>query len=311
MAPSTQYPPEPQHIHKPELTTLAKHVEELVEPKTVAITGPDGRAAHVLVVAKGQEIHQLKPLLDAYRTEPERRRGKATLRDLASFIAFVTRFKDDDSAIFADPTPAAPSLVAVLDYHRAGSAAAPRFGEHRAVYPFPLSDEWRAWKAADGVSMNQKQFAEFIEDRIADIIDPGGAGESASKLAASVGGTFASPARMLELSRGLSIRVDETVKQAINLSTGEAQIVYVADHRGENNEPIKIPNLFIIGIPVFHNGAPYQIAVRLRYRNQSGKLTWFFELYREEKVFDHAFSEACREAETATGLPVFQGAPES
>jgi uncharacterized protein YfdQ (DUF2303 family) len=284
-----------------------------VMPQTIEVTGPNNRKAQLLILpgASGLTAHSVKPFLDAYLTAPERREGVAVAYDLPSFIEHVRRFADSDSVIFADPNPANPSLVAVLDYHRAGATSDPRFGKHRTKYVFPLSDEWKAWKAKNAQGFTQKEFAEFIEDRIADIADPAGVSASASELAAKLGGTFATPGKLVDLSREFSVREGSAVKQAQNLSSGEAQISYVTQHTDDDGKPLKVPSLFLIHIPVFRAGAPYEIAVRLRYRLKDGRITWFFELYRADKVFDHAFNEACANATSVTGLPLLVGSPEA
>jgi len=262
-------------------------------------------------MADNLKVISLKPLLDEYLTKPERRKGVAALGDLESFIAHALRFKDEDSVLFADPTATAPKLTAVLDYHRSGAKSDPRFGQHRAVYSFPLSDEWKAWKAKDGAEISQQEFAEFLEDRISDVADPASPGESAKAFAQKVGVTFATPQRLIELSRGLSLHVGQQVKQAVNLQTGEVQIQYVTEHTDEKGQPLKAPGAFLITIPVFRSGAPYEIAARLRYRQKGGGVVWFYQLYRLDRVFEHAFNEACDQARTETALPLFVGAPEA
>ncbi len=72
-----------------------------------------------------------------------------------------------------------------------------------------------------------------------------------------------------------------------------------------------MPGAFLVAIPVFKGGAPYQIPARLRYRVREKSITWFYELHGVDRVFDHAFSEACAKAANDTGLPLFLGAPES
>src|SRR4051812_4614409 len=165
-----------------EAAAVAELMKKYIEPRLItAVRGEEGEV-QVLVAgdgAGGVKLHNLKPLLDEYLTNPERRKGTAQLGDLASFIAHVIRFKDEDSVLFADPTVTAPKLTAVLDYHRKGPTADPRFLQHRAIYPFPLSDEWKAWKAKDGQEISQQEFAEFLEDRISDVADPAEPGESA------------------------------------------------------------------------------------------------------------------------------------
>jgi uncharacterized protein YfdQ (DUF2303 family) len=296
---------------------IADVVRANVEPRTMAVheLGADGapvRAAEILITSAGLTVHDVKPILDRYRKTPERRRGTARLADLDSFIAHVMRFQDSDSAVFAQPDPKTPNLTAVLDYHRAGANNEPRFGEHRATYAFPLSDEWTTWTARDGgdCAMSQAAFAEFIEDRIADIADPAVAGEGAKAFAELLSCEFASPSRLLELSRGLSLRVGSTLHQRLNLASGETQFTYAAQHQDETGAPLKVPGAFLLAIPVFRGGALYQVPTRLRYRASEGSVRWFFEMYRTERVFEHAFEEACERVVQMTKLPVFKGIPE-
>jgi uncharacterized protein YfdQ (DUF2303 family) len=281
----------------------------------------------------GRAVMSVKKFLDEYRLAPERRRGISTHGDLPSFIEHVNRFKDADSALFATPLrrdeqgrlTRPPSLTAVLNYHRIGAAGAPQFGDHRSVYDCPLSEEWRDWARCDGEKMSQQDFAEFIEDRIADVVAPpvgaptlaGGenvlATEDDARLldaAKLLNGVFAGPSKLMELARGMAVTVNERVKQAVNLQTGEIAVQYETQH-GEAGQKVQVPNLFLIAIPVFELGSLYRMIVRLRYRAGNSGIAWFFQLYRPEKVFDHAFKEVAETARAGTELPLFYGAPEA
>ena len=311
-----------------EARAVADVVSKHLEPRTVTVSDGD-RCAQVLVTAEGLSVHPIKPYLDEYLDAPERRKGTAHLEYLRSLIDHAKRFADDDSALFAVSDRSAPKLICVLDYHRSGPNASPRFGEHRADHAFPLSDEWKVWMAADKNKMGQQDFAEFLEDRICDVIvpddellgevkqrDAGGdfgpktAREMLADYAQLLGGRFATPSDLVTLSRGLSVHASHKVKNAVNLKTGEASIQYVEEHTDDQGQPIKVPNLFLIGIPVFRAGPLYRIAVRLRYRLGGAGISWFFELYRHDVVFDAALTESCEAAQKQTGLPLFYGRPE-
>jgi hypothetical protein len=315
---------------RPEAEAVAEIVKKHIAPTVVPLTVPDEGSAAVLVLPDGLGLraHDIKPYLDAYRKNPEFRKGTARLQDLASLVAYVNRFKNEDSALFADRNMAAPAITGIIDYHDAVNSldgvvdteAKARFAYHRANYAFPLSDEWKAWKTADGTLMDQQAFAEFLEDRIGDVMMPPDLNhaplddDKEAKLANLVGllgGAFASPSRLMELSRGLAVRVSETVKQATTLSSGEMQIQYTAAHQDEQGQPLKVPTLFLVAIPVFRSGALYQIAIRLRYRVSGGSVKWCCQMYRPDKVFEHAFDEACVVARDGTALPLFMGCPES
>lgn len=274
----------------------------------------DGKISHdVLLIPHGEgyRTEPIKPLLEPFRMEPERRTGTATMTDLPSFIAHVTRFADTDSAVFVNRTPSSPSLTAVLDYHRQTHAGAPRFGRHRTHYAFPLSEAWKAWKAQNSETMSQGDFAAFLEDRIQDIADPENAGMHARDFASRLGVTLAPASRLLELSKGLEIRVGHRVLNKISIASGEAAIAFEETHSDAHHGPLKVPGAFVIGVPVFQLGEVYQIPVRLRYRVKDGSITWSYELSRVEEVFEHAVNEAVDRVRSETSLPVLSGAPES
>lgn len=298
-----------------EAAAVADIVRKAFEPKVITVKGrqdDNDLTAEIMLVPQGVEPRSMKRFLDEYRERPERREGVARLSDLESFIAHAKRFSSPEgSAIFADPD--APSLTSVIDYHAKGNDGAPAHCQHRGVYAFPLSDEWKVWTGQNKQSFNQAAFAEFIETRITDILDPASAAKPINDFALTIGASFASPAKLIELSRGLTVRVGQRVQQAVNLATGEAQIGFVSEHQDERGQPLKVPGAFVIAIPVFKGrSAPlYQIAVRLRYRVREGSVTWFFELYQHENMLEHAFKEACEKAAKETALPLFVGKPEA
>lgn len=289
----------------PDTETLADAVARIVRnhirPEVVTVKGQKGCPdTEVLVLPDGHgglKAHSVKPFLDPYRDKPERRNGTAKLTDLDSLIGHVTRFKDAGSALFAIDNRDAPAIVAVIDYHPEGAESDPRFGTHRARYDFPISDEWEAWRGVDGRALNQIDFAEFLEDRIVDVMAPpqfltasnapeDEPDEDADKrlldLVSKIGGKVCGPSRLMELAKGLRIHDQQTVKEAVNTTTGEVQIQFEAEHRDDNGKPIQVPNLFLLAIPVFRTGALYRVPVRLRYRLRAGRITWSLQMHRPD-----------------------------
>ncbi|SKB32684.1 DUF2303 family protein [Sphingopyxis flava] len=251
-----------------------------------------------------------------YRDAPLRVRGTAVHTRLDSFIDHVNRFKGINTALFAIDNPATPKLSAVFDYHGDTEEAlepGPAFAQHRAEYSFPLSEEWQAWREFDGKKMDMAQFAEFLENRIVDV-------EAATPLEQlsdatrdfinATGARIATPSKLIELSRGLRIYENSVVKDARNLSTGEAQIAFESEHTDGDGKPLNIPNMFIICIPVFaRSDVFYRIAARLRYRKGAGIQFWF-DLWRTDRVFTDAFDEALDQVREKTACPLFVGVDE-
>jgi len=292
----------------------------LHEMKALASVGSDGRIA----------VHTGTDLFEPFRQYPRRYTGTAAAANIETFVAHVVRFKDEDSAIWCNNDPSNPTLTAILDYHMARNVdpeftddtkkeplplpgAHAQFGQHRTVYKFPLSVEWKAWSAAAGKPMTQSIFAEFVEDRILDVLgDRADAdlSDRARQMKTTLGGTFASTARLVELSRGLKLHATSLVGQTNNLSSGEVSIVFESQHVDDKGDPVKIPNLFLIAIPVFRGEDPYVMPVRLRYRIANKNVSWSFEIAYQQETFDHAVAEAAKAVSDKTGLPLFYGTPD-
>lgn len=289
---------------------LAETIKQFHETKTL-----DAKTlgeAPFAIVPEGKELTSLKSILDEFRLLPDRRRGTAHLRDAESFVTLANRFKSADSAIFADPNRAAPKLVAVFDYHPAGGEATKAdWLKHFASYAPPLSDEWKAWNGKNGSSMQQADFAAFIEERVTDLIVPKLDDPRLKTYADLVEGVWATPSQMVQLSRSLTINVESVVKNAQTLNSGEVSIIFEEIHKDGAGEPLKVPTLFTIAIPVFYAGDLYRIAARLRYRRNGGTISWSYQLVRPDLVFDDAFNGIVEKARADTGLPVLLGTPEA
>lgn len=298
------------------IDALADQFTKFHESKLLGLKEPsvDQVEGQVALVPEGQKLVSVKPFLDEYLAKPRRRRGQARVKDVQSFVDLTSRFASAESLVFANPAREKPQFLAVLDYHPATMVATDAdWGEHKILYEPPLSDEWKAWNDRNGKSMQQAEFAEFVEDRISDVLDASIDGDPGLKeLATLVGGSFASPSTLVQLSRGLQVRVESTVRNVVTLDSGEIDIVYTEEHKdGVAGNHLKVANLFAIAIPVFYNGEKYRIPVRLRYRVQGGRMTWYYQLIRPERSFDDAFEGIVATVEKDTNLGVVLGTPES
>jgi hypothetical protein len=294
-------------------------VEDYAKADVITVTEPETGVKALAVVA-GARVSMLPTgLFEPFRDQPRFRDGTALMLSLDSLIDHINRFKDGGSAVFADDDRARPSLTAVLDYHPGGEAIdnSQRFGKHRSAFAFPLSDEWLAWNAKNAEPMGMADFAEFLENRIIDVlfIIPGedSLPEDVQRLVDTLGGDnmVATPNKLMELARGLQINESAVVQEAVNLNSGEGIVRFQSEHTDAHGQPVKVPSLFLIGIPVFRNGPLYRVAARLRYRKNGGRLTFWYELWRTDRTFDHAFKEAVERVKVETELPVFTGKPEA
>lgn len=267
------------------------------------------------ILPAGMRLESLKAIRDAYREKPERREGTIVLATEDSFVDIVNRYKNTNlTAIFARRDFKAASLLAVFDYHPDGisDVRQAEWAAFRAEYPFPLSKEWERWYGAKDTPMETSSFAAFVEDNLLDVVAVSNTPEFAAlnEFAAKVGGRFASPTDLLEMSRSLQVSVASQVKNAITLQSGEIAVTYTEVHNDGEGKPIRIPSLFVIGIPIFVDGPRYRIPCRLRYRLSNGKVIWFYTLVKPEQSFDDAFKEVAKRVHDTTGIPLFYGEPE-
>jgi len=287
------------------------------------ITLPEKRRTEDLTAAMRNAAEYLKPA---------RRSGTARLVDLDSLVLWANRFKGDNSALFAKPDMTAPTITCVADYHAGGPAdpftvtgdPTARHCHHRAVYSFPLSDEWQAWMAIAGKPLTKDDMGEFIEANAKDIMDPTPAviklAESDTnepwenrliRTAQQIEGRYGQLGQLLAMSKQFQVFETSNLTVTSNRDTGETSIQFLDEHKGVDGKPLTIPNLIIIAIPVFLNGAPYRMPVRFRYRKMGGEVRFILTPYNPEKAFKASFDEAVTTVTDATGLPMFQGSPES
>lgn len=306
--------------------TIARVMTDNLRPHVVA----DGTEGWPFLVAhtEGMRISDMTRVLREAedRFQPPRRRGSDRLTTLDSLIAWATRFKGDTSVLFASKDGKAPSLTCIANWHGAGAAApsdrdpSAQHGDHRGIYSFPLSKEWKYWEAAAAEPLSMDELGEIIEASAKDFLEPTpallGAGKPQEdwekrmiETAAKLGGRFAQYSQMIQLAREFALNENNTVQVKRERDSGEQTAVFVNEHKDATGQPVKIPNLFMIAIPVFDGGALYRLPVRLRYRTAGGKVQFILTRYDPESAFDDAFDEAVETASQASGLPVFYGLP--
>ncbi|MBP2147968.1 DUF2303 family protein [Xanthobacter flavus] len=225
------------------------------------------------------EFMAVKSYAEQFRLKPARKVGTAKALTLESFIALANRHKTEHTAVFADTSWHKPGFTAVIDYHDNTSGGPADNGKHRIQYDFPLSEEWKAWVKLDGEPMSQVDFAAFLEDHIQELCSPTEAEKNT--LERDFVTTVATPAEVVQLSRGLQVHIASQVKNAHTLQTGAGQIQWQEEHQTADGKPLTVPGIFLLNIAPFFMGEPVRIPVRLRYR-VSGKITWFYQIFRPD-----------------------------
>ncbi len=298
---------------------LAAHAEELKVP-----------CFHIAAVPNDMAVRDLSPELDrlATKLQPWQRTGTAQLTDLPSFIAWANRHKGETSAIFAEVTDK-PGLTCVADYIGEGAPVIspnerdPKASHmrHRGVYAFPLSREWQTWNKVSGTILTKAELGEFIEANAKDFMQPTPAvlagrpeepwEERLHAVAQQLRGRFGDYQTLLQLSRQFQVNETANLATSLNPDTGESTIQFLNEHQAPDGSPVRIPNLFLVAIPVFDNGALYRLPVRFRYRKAGSDLRFTLTLHNPDVAFRDAVDEAVATAASETQLPVFRGRPEA
>ncbi|MGN7869590.1 DUF2303 family protein [Paracoccus sp. 22332] len=284
------------------------------------IAAPDGIRIHDLTEQHRKAAQALKPM---------QRTGQAKLDDLDSIIEWTNRFKGKETVLFGQLHPT-PKLVSVIDYHGEGAfTVSPdmgdptaNYGRHTALYTFPVSQEWKRWNAISGQPLSKDEFGEFIEENAKDFLDPTpallgmGAGDPTPweqrmiDVAAKIQGRFGQYAALAALSREFRVHETGHLQVTTNRDTGETQVQFLDEHRGPDGQPLRLPNLFMIAIPVFEEGALYRLAVRFRYRKAGQDVKFFATLYNPDAALRDAAREALTIAHEGTNVPLLIGTPE-
>jgi uncharacterized protein YfdQ (DUF2303 family) len=312
-------------IKDPSIHDIVVLADKANTPNIIKVDAPlDLELGERLLVAHGKDVilTDLTDKLIATRPTPVARTGEVVTKTVASFVAFVNRYKEGDrTVIFADP--ATMKMTAVFDYHdplhvdedftadalpKMTSAISPRWGRFRASFAFPKSRQYKTWTEQDGKPMSQGDFARFLEDNATDIVDPAVIDPSSDTQMLSavtlLGLRLAGPNEMLTVSRGLSLKSDERIVNAVNINTGEVQISYQQEHTMEKTE-LTVPTGFVLAMPIFDGGEWFKLLVRLRYRKIESQIKWFFQVFQLQIAFENAFRDQCTAILLATSTPLF------
>jgi uncharacterized protein YfdQ (DUF2303 family) len=220
-----------------------------------------------------------------HRDKPARMFGTVIVHDVASFTNYFNDYKLPDSRIYfdRDATPA-PGVFTGHINHPAREAAS--FTDYQVRYPLRYSDPWKAWSANSGKEMGQKAFGTFIEDNLVDIKD--------------------ASANLLDAVFNFQAMKTTKVSQATKLRDGTVSFEFVEELKDVGK--VKLPETFILDIPVFFRDKHYDVEVRIRYVvPDDGQLKLRYEIIRPERVIDAAAADVVQAIQTLSDTTVLFG----
>ncbi len=226
---------------------------------------------------------------------PRRKRATVRLHDSESLVDYLERHASDAHTTVwceADYAAGKVAFTAIVNDH--GVEEDPHWRDHIARYTPVYSQEWRNWVGKNKQTFSQAEFAMFIEDNLKDVTSAEG---------------LPTGAQMLEMALSFEANQDMRFKSAIRLQNGGVQMSFTQDDDNQTLAKMQLFDRFAIGIPVFWNGDAYRVDARLRYRVRDGKLTFWYELVRSDKVLESATKTLIEQIRGLTELPFFFGEP--
>lgn len=229
------------------------------------------------IVPKDFKLEDISRAVEKMQPTPRRKSGTVQLKDLDSLMQYCadqtfsppgTPTGDGVGYIYADPD--SRKITAVFNDNR---GLEPGWRDHRAEFKAEYTPEFAKWVSKNGQAFTQTEFAEFIEDNMADITEP-------------------AAAALLEMATTIQAKTDISFSSAKRLQNGQVQLGYseVIDAKAGANGALEIPKEFALGLRIFKNGDGYRLVARLKYRLHSGNVKFWFELDRYERAVELAFT---------------------
>jgi uncharacterized protein YfdQ (DUF2303 family) len=212
------------------------------------------------------------------------------VHDAASFIAYIGQARDSRSPRCGRTSPRPGSPRPQLPHRRSVADNEAGWEDHKVVYGVQHTDAWKAWTAHDGKLLSQTAFAEHIEDRTIDIVEP-------------------TAADMLELAQSFQATIGVRFESSKVLASGERQLEYkeTVDARAGRTGHLEIPREFRLGLVPFEGAARYPVIARFRYRLQDGNLLIGYRLERPATSCVAAFDEVVGQVRDGVAAPVYNG----
>ncbi|MFC9432777.1 DUF2303 family protein [Nocardia sp. NPDC057030] len=248
-----------------EVSTEAAAISEIARDTQrygVAIA-PDGEKLRLHANVLGGDEHIDVAAYERYYPVPWRMRGQITVDDVPSLVALLEAEEDlGRVVIIADQQNS--RITAILNFEG--------WRDHRILLDLTASEQYIRWANYDGKMVNQVDFAELIEERVADIVAP-------------------SAADMLELTRTFNATTNVEFDSDVLRQSGAVRFRYVEriEARAGQARDLAVPEKFTIRVPVWRGGEAVEMQASLRYRVSRGGLVLGYKLDQREDIYRAAF----------------------
>lgn len=258
----------------------------------IPLLDPSNRAPFVVLPA-GCEVEGIEKFLPF----PTRKRAAVTVSQAGSFIEYAKKHGSLDECVIYAEIDAEASKCVLLAVMNDNGATVPKWRDHRCTFAPALSVEWKRWLSKNGQTkaMSQTDFATWLEDNLTDVrsVDGSPSGND-----------------MLAMALAFEANADKRLKSRVNLQSGGVQFEFADDATPDTRTKMEVFQRFTLALPVFDGSTDaYPVEARLKYRDNSGKVTFWYELIRPDRAFKTAVQSALDQIKEATGFMLLQGTP--
>lgn len=248
-----------------------------------------GGSIPYITIPKDYKLENLESLLD----NPTRKRANISVTDSDSFIQYAKEHGSLTSChLYADvkTEESVFRIVGIIDDH---SADVPAWREHQAHFEPVLSVEWKRWTQKNKAVLSQSDFAVWLEDNLSDIAEVQ---------------NMPKGAEILQMALNFERTADKRFRSKMSLQSGGVSFEYVDDDEKETKIRMDVYQRFTLGIPVFDGSLnAYPVEARLKYREKDGRIVFWYELIRPDRVFKTAVADELKHIKEATGFPIIYG----
>lgn len=218
------------------------------------------------------EKHKVVPseLFEDFTNQPK---GTLRFENLKSLVDYTLHHAGSNTCVFASLDN--QRIESVIDWLDNKSDDGNNWGEHRAKYDLRTTKQWVDWTGISGKVINQKQFAEFIEEHLDEISEP-------------------SAADVLTIATSLSGKRNVNFTNATDLGNGDKSIQWEEKTEAKGAGDIRVPSRIKLAIPVFRGAeeeTKFEVQALFRYRIDNGGLTFEIKLLHADRVLEMAFDQ--------------------
>lgn len=210
---------------------------------------------------------------DSYAAVPRQTTGQRKVSDAQSFVAYLEKHGLPQTEVYADTENS--KIVAIVDSHR-GAGAEPGWQAHRLTLELQHTKSWLAWTKHDGTWFGQTDFAEFIEQRATDVIEP-------------AAGDLMSLAQNFYMTKGVEY------ESASRLSDGQTTLVYKEKVATRGLGKLEVPKELKLALQPYMDGPRQYAFANFRTRLDGAVLKIGYVLVRPEEILDGVFADIVNE----------------